>query len=177
MTPKLEKEALYLPDKILTWLKEKSRQYAVHEKLKVVILFSGDIGFYSGWSKVRICLQEALQKGILHGTLQSIPGISSIQMMAAACGVSWENAGIYSIHGKTDTDGWQAEVIHRLHENGRLFLLVSGAEDIRKLGALFSDKEACRITVGYQLSYPQQKLWCLHRKRARRHNRKDCMLS
>ena len=34
--------------------------------------------FYSGWSKVRICLQEALQKGILHGTLQSIPGISSI---------------------------------------------------------------------------------------------------
>ena len=161
VTPKLEKEALYLPDKILTWLKEKSRQYAVHEKLKVVILFSGDIGFYSGWSKVRICLQEALQKGILHGTLQSIPGISSIQMMAAACGVSWENAGIYSIHGKTDTDGWQAEVLHRLHENGQLFLLVSGAEDIRKLGALFSDKENCRITVGYQLSYPQQKLMVL----------------
>lgn len=161
VTPKLEKEALYLPDKILTWLKEKSRQYAVHEKLKVVILFSGDIGFYSGWSKVRICLQEALQKDILHGTLQSIPGISSIQMMAAACGVSWENAGIYSIHGKTDTDGWQAEVLHRLHENGRLFLLVSGAEDIRKLGALFSDKENCRIKVGYQLSYPQQKLMVL----------------
>ena len=55
----------------------------------------------------------------------------------------------------------QAEVLHRLHENGRLFLLVSGAEDIRKLGALFSDKEACRITVGYQLSYPQQKLMVL----------------
>lgn len=161
VTPKLEKEALYLPDKILTWLQEKSRQYAVHEKLKVVILFSGDIGFYSGWSKVRICLQEALQKGILHGTMQSIPGISSIQMMAAACGVSWENAGIYSIHGKTDTDGWQAEVLRRLHENGRLFLLVSGAGDIRKLGALFSDKEDCRITVGYQLSYPQQKLMVL----------------
>lgn len=161
VTPKLEKEALYLPDKILTWLQKKSRQYAVHEKLKVVILFSGDIGFYSGWSKVRICLQEALQKGILHGTMQSIPGISSIQMMAAACGISWENAGIYSIHGKTDTDGWQAEVLRRLHENGRLFLLVSGAEDIRKLGALFSDKEACRITVGYQLSYPQQKLMVL----------------
>ena len=106
-------------------------------------------------------MQEALQKGILHGTLQSIPGISSIQMMAAACGVSWENAGIYSIHGKTDTDGWQAEVLHRLHENGQLFLLVSGAEDIRKLGALFSDKENCRITVGYQLSYPQQKLMVL----------------
>lgn len=161
VTPKLEKEALYLPDKILTWLQEKSRQYAVHEKLKVVILFSGDIGFYSGWSKVRICLQEALQKGLLHGTMQSIPGISSIQMMAAACGVSWENAGIYSIHGKTDTDGWQAEVLRRLHENGRLFLLVSGAGDIRKLGALFSDKEDCRITVGYQLSYPQQKLMVL----------------
>lgn len=161
VTPKLEKEALYLPDKILTWLKEKSRQYAVHEKLKVVILFSGDIGFYSGWSKVRICLQEALQKGILHGNLQSIPGISSIQMMAAACGVSWENAGIYSIHGKTDTGGWQAEVLHRLHENGRLFLLVSGAEDIRKLGALFSDKKNYRIKVGYQLSYPQQKLMVL----------------
>ena len=158
VTPKLEKEALYLPDKILSWLEEKSRQYAVHEKLKVVILFSGDIGFYSGWGKVRMCLEEALQKGVLHGTLQSIPGISSIQMMAAACGVSWENAGIYSIHGKTDTDGWQSEVLRRLQENGRLFLLVSGAKDIRKLGALFSDKEDCRITVGYQLSYPQQKL-------------------
>ena len=157
-TPKLEKEALYLPDKILTWLKEKSRQYAVHEKLKVVILFSGDIGFYSGWGKVKMCLEEALQKGILHGTMQSIPGISSIQMMAAACGVSWENAGIYSIHGKTDTDGWQAEVLRRLQESGRLFLLVSGAKDIRKLGELFSNQEDCRITVGYQLSYPQQKL-------------------
>ena len=133
----------------------------MHEKLKVVILFRG-YWFYSGWSMVRVCLQEALQKGILHGTMQSIPGISSIQMMAAACGVSWENAGIYSIHGKTDTGGWQAEVLHRLHENGRLFLLVSGAEDIRKLGALFRIKEACRITVGYQLSYPQQKLMVLY---------------
>jgi len=46
----------------------------VHEKLKVVILFSGDIGFYSGWSKVRICLQEALQKGILHWNLAKHSG-------------------------------------------------------------------------------------------------------
>lgn len=69
-------------------------------------------------------------------------------MMAAACGVSWENAGIYSIHGKTDTGGWQAEVLHRLHENGRLFLLVSGAEDIRKLGALFRIKRIAELQWG-----------------------------
>lgn len=156
---KIEKEAIYMPADILSYLEEKSSQYAYKHTLKVAVLFSGDSGFYSGCKKVRECLEEAIFKEQIQGTIRVCPGISSIQMMSAACGISWQDAGIYSIHGRTDKEGWQQELLQQIRSHKNLFLLVSGAKDIRMLGQLLY--EGCRVYVGYQLSYPEQSVTCL----------------
>ena len=82
-----------------------SKEYAPLETLKVVVLFSGDSGFYSGCKKVYECLSRALEEKKLTGSLRIAPGISSVQMLAAALGTNWNDAGIYSIHGKSDKEG------------------------------------------------------------------------
>lgn len=156
---RLKKEAKYLADDILQSLLWASKEYAPLETLKVVVLFSGDSGFYSGCKKVYECLSHAFEEKKLTGSLRIAPGISSVQMMAAALGVNWNDAGIYSIHGKSETEGWQEELFQRLEQQGRLFLLVSGAKDIRRLGKLLAmQEEKTHIFVGYQLSYPEQKV-------------------
>lgn len=165
---RLEKKAAYMPEEITEWLILKSREYAAYDNLQVVILFSGDSGFYSGCQKVQQVLQEAIaQKGI-RATLQIYPGISSVQAMAAACGVSWQNAGIYSIHGRTSHIGWERELQKEIQQHETLFLLVSGAKDIRTIGTLLDNQEQeyqgedfYQIYVGYQLSYPEEEVRCL----------------
>lgn len=154
---RLKKEAKYLANDILESLLWASKEYAPLETLKVVILFSGDSGFYSGCKKVYECLFHALEEKKLTGSLRIAPGISSVQMLAAALGTNWNAAGIYSIHGKSDKEGWQEELLACFEQQGRLFLLVSGAKDIRRLGELFAAKtQRPHIYVGYQLSYPEQ---------------------
>lgn len=157
---RMEKKAIYMPEDILSWVEEKSKKYAIYDTLQVVILFSGDTGFYSGCEKVRLILEKALQQGSMRGTIRTLPGISSIQTMAAACGISWQNAGIYSIHGRTNKVGWEEELLGEVQRNQNLFLLVSGVADVQKIGRLLQNM-MCQIYLGYQLSYPQEDIQCL----------------
>lgn len=177
-TAKLEKKAAYVPLEILNWLQTKSNQFAMCGTLQVVILFSGDSGFWSGCQSVREILDSAIQQRVIQGTIRTCPGISSIQAMAAACSISWQNAGIYSIHGRTNQKGWEEDLLYQIQLNETLFLLVSGANDVRTLGKLLIEyqqqclsngyrrnenqlKENYDIYVGYQLSYPEEKVSCL----------------
>lgn len=174
---KYEKKDAYIPTEIMEWLQEKSVEYSACGELTVVILFSGDSGFYSGCQKVREMLEDAMDNGILQGTVRTYPGISSIQAMAAGCGISWQDAGIYSIHGRNRESGWEKALLDQIHQYETLFLLVSGPEDVRMLGKTLSsedrktlnqqmysqtkqteDNEDLKIYVGYQLSYPEEEI-------------------
>lgn len=159
---RLEKKAVYLPEEVLTWLQEKSVCYAEYDELCVVILFSGDTGFYSGCEKVKNTLKQAIAEQKIKGELTIYPGISSLQAMAAACKVSWQEIGIYSIHGRTNQKGWEKELLRQINQQETLFLLVSGAKDIRMLGKILQQKKLQpKIYLGYQLSYPQEEIRCL----------------
>lgn len=61
----------------------------------IVILMSGDTGFFSGTKKIadRLASVDQVQVCIY-------PGISSLSYLAAKAGVSWEDATILSLHGK-----------------------------------------------------------------------------
>lgn len=127
---------------------------------KVSVLFSGDCGFYSGSQKLYQGLM-AWRKGREDRiSVRLYPGISSVSCLAAACGVSWQDAKILSIHGKKGTEEWEAQVLGAVRHEKKVFLLVSGAEDVRDVGGLLAKNglSGCRIAVGYQLASPEERI-------------------
>ena len=67
---------------------------AVAGAQNAAVLYSGDTGFYSGAAGLLVRLQEA---GI---PARVLPGISSVQMLAAALGRPWQDWNLVSAHGR-----------------------------------------------------------------------------
>ena len=159
--PRIEKKPYYLASQILPYIKELLSQKQKEKIRKIVILFSGDSGFYSGCQKMYAALKEEIEQGNLQAILRILPGISSISYLAACLGESYQDAVITSIHGKTTIDSrWKAEILHKVKANQKTFLLLSGVKDVKALGELLSQSglEECDIYLGYRLSYPEQKI-------------------
>ena len=157
---KIEKRPYYMAEQILPYLEQlqKNGITAQQELLRVTVLFSGDTGFYSGCRKLYVALQETIAAGTLNAGVRILPGISSVVSLAARVGESYEDAAILSMHGKK-LNRLSATV--ESHE--KVFLLTSGSEDIRKIGRLLAEAGLtdCEVTVGYQLSYPEESIQIL----------------
>lgn len=154
--PRIEKKPYYLAKQIVPYIKEMLRQKKVQ---KIVILFSGDSGFYSGCQKLICALNEEIACGNIQADVQVLPGISSISYLAACLGESYQDAVLSSIHGKDTTSSrWKSEILEVVCANEKVFLLLSGNQDVKKLGALLTEAnmEHCTIYLGYRLSYPDQ---------------------
>ena len=67
---------------------------AVAGAQNAAVLYSGDTGFYSGAAGLLARLQEA---GI---PARVLPGLSSVQMLAAALGRPWQDWNLVSAHGR-----------------------------------------------------------------------------
>lgn len=89
-------------------------------------LVSGDTGFFSGAAGILKAFSG--KKG---WEVMLMPGISSAALLASKIGVSWEDARMISTHGrdmdKVNPAGW-------IRENPKVFILVSGPEDVRRIG-------------------------------------------
>lgn len=154
--PRVEKKPYYLAKQIVPYIKEMLRQKEVQ---KIIILFSGDSGFYSGCKKLICALNQEITDGSIEAVLRVLPGISSISYLAACLGESYQDGVITSIHGKDTTHPrWKSEVLEAVCANEKVFLLLSGSQDVKKLGALLTEAnmEHCEIYLGYRLSYPDQ---------------------
>lgn len=147
--PKVEKQPFYTADRIIPYLKN------LQEDGRVVILFSGDSGFYSGCQSLYQALQEEIEAGRLNATVRIMPGISSVAYLAAGIGVCYQDADICSMHGKS-----LINLTERIRSHKKTFLIMSGVQDVNRLGNLLADAglQDCEIFVGYQLSYPEQKI-------------------
>lgn len=150
----------YLAGDIVPVIKESQmrKETSKNEELKVAVVFSGDSGFYSGCEKLYKILKQEFSETQIKITV--FPGISSVSCMAAKCGVSWQDACIVSIHGRGKREDWQGEFLDAVRHNSKTFALVSGAAGIREIGGLFIEYglEDCAVTVGYQISYPEEKI-------------------
>ena len=80
------RQALYKPDEILACL-------AAHPDEEIALVYSGDTGFYSGASQLLPMLRAF---GI---SCRVLPGLSSVQLLAAAVGRPWQNWTLVSAHG------------------------------------------------------------------------------
>lgn len=122
---------------------------------KVVVLFSGDSGFYSGAASMYRALQEEISAGRLQASVRILSGISSVAYLAACIGESYQDAAVYSMHGKE-----LLNLAERIRNSEKTFLLMSGVSDVQRLGEILdrAGLESCRIYAGYQLSYPEQEI-------------------
>lgn len=150
---KIEKKPYYLADQIIPYLREKQEQMVGCDRLRAVVLFSGDSGFYSGCQK----LYQKLQ--LLDAKIKILPGISSVSYLASCLGESYQDAQILSIHGRKTEN-----LAKKIAASEKTFLLMSGIQDLKKLGTLLSGAgmESCEIIAGFHLSYPEQKILVLH---------------
>ena len=153
--PRLEKMPFYSADRIIPYLMELQETEICTDKRNVVILFSGDSGFYSGCQALCQALQNEVAAGQLRASICVLPGISSVAYFAACTKESYQDAAIYSIHGKE-----LPNLAEKIRHEKKVFLLMSGARDVRKLGGLLCAHglNDCEVVAGYQLSYPQQEI-------------------
>ena len=75
--------------------KEVMAAIEAHPDKEICVLYSGDTGLYSGATALCALLME---KDIDY---RVIPGISSVQLLAAEIGMPWENWKIVSAHGRS----------------------------------------------------------------------------
>lgn len=152
---KKEKRPYYRAEEIIPYLLEIQEEKFTLEAGKVVILFSGDSGFYSGCQQLFGALQKEIESGRLEAELKLMPGVSSVSYLAARLKESYQDADICSIHGK-EIHGLSERIRHRK----KTFLLLSGVKDLHRLGEILlaAGLEECEIFAGFQLSYPDERL-------------------
>ena len=152
--PRLEKKPLYLAKQMIPYLQEIQKKYSM-ECFKVVVLFSGDSGFFSGCQSLYHALQEEIHKGRLHAEVHIMPGISSVAYFSACIGESYQDAAVYSMHGKELYD-----LARRMKTERKTFLIMSGVKDVNRLGEdlIKAGMTECEIITGFQLSYDNQQI-------------------
>lgn len=152
---KAEKHPFYQAEQIIPYLHDIQSRNIFEENKKVVILFSGDRGFYSGCQYLYAALEKEITEGRLKASLCSLPGISSVAYLASRIGESYQDAAVYSIHGKQ-----LCNLARRIKSSPKTFLITSGVKDINQLGELLIDAgmQKCEIITGYQLSYEEQRI-------------------
>lgn len=91
------------------------------------------------------------------------PGISSVSYFAALTGYSYQDAAVLSIHGHGAETEWIGNLTETIRFSAKTFLLMSGKEDVQKLGRLLQKYhlQNCKVLAGFQLSYPQEKVLTL----------------
>lgn len=152
--PRMEKKTFYLAKQIIPYLLEVQMRHPM-ESLKVVVLFSGDSGFYSGCQSLYHALQEEINVGQLKAKMQVMPGISSVAYLASCIGESYQDAAVYSMHGKEIHN-----LARRIQTEQKTFLIMSGVKDVNRLGEslIKAGMNDCEIITGYQMSYAEQQI-------------------
>lgn len=115
----------------------------------IVIVLSGDPGFYSGAKKLMAVLKE--MPGL---KVMVLPGLSSVICLAARIGIPWEDAAFASAHAR------QQNYIHTIVHNAKTFLLLgtedAGRELCEKLSYYgLADTE---VYIGKRLSCPEEEI-------------------
>lgn len=156
--PRLEKKPYYMAGDIIPYLKRLQGNDTFYEDKNVVILFSGDSGFYSGCQSLYRSLRAETESGALDADISIMPGISSIAYLAACTGESYQDAEICSIHGRK-----QANLADIIRHNSKTVMLMSGVNDVNSLGQLLLDAglNQCIVIAGYELSYETQEIMAL----------------
>lgn len=134
--------AAYRPDEVAELLQTSGAENAV-------LVYSGDTGFYSGASS----MMEKLEA--LGVRARVLPGLSSIQLLAAALGRPWQGWNLVSAHGRT------CDPVAECMQGKPTFFLTGGSEDPATLCAQLAAEGFGEVqgVVGQCLGTPEEKLF------------------
>ena len=121
---------------------------------KAAVLFSGDTGFYSGAK----ALYHSLKEWRNDIDIEIIPGISSFSYLSARLGESYDDAALFSLHGK-NTDKDLIALADKVRHNAKTFVLLSGAGDVSKAASVlvYAGIKGW-IYIGTDLSYESEEI-------------------
>jgi len=155
---RFEKRGFYLDRDIIPDIKKTLNERYGRNVIKICVLFSGDSGFYSGCRKLYESLSKAVSENVLKCTrVEIVPGISSVSYFSAKLGINHEDALMLSVHGRKFDETMPA-LINGLKNGGKVFLLVSGKEDVRRVAEVLSSEglDDIKITAGCRLSHTDE---------------------
>ncbi|MBS4538571.1 precorrin-6y C5,15-methyltransferase (decarboxylating) subunit CbiE [Clostridium sp. D2Q-11] len=114
---------------------------------KIVVVVSGDTGFYS--------LSDYLKRNLDNRRIKMIPGISSLQYMFSKVGESWEDAYLCSLHGRNN------DFLTAVKENKKVGILTDKVWNPQKIASeLIKNNMKSKIMyVGENLSYETEKIY------------------
>ena len=86
----------------------------------VALLVSGDSGFFS--------LTKSIQHQLMaHGSVEILPGLSSMQYLCAKCGQSYDDAYILSLHGRSGS------ILGAVSYHKKVFALTGGTHTVQSI--------------------------------------------
>lgn len=135
------RKALYKAEEILAWIAQTKAETPV-------VLYSGDTGFYSGAAGLLEQLRVQGQEATV------LPGISSVQLLAAALGRPWQDWKLASAHGCA------CDPVAACSAGQPVFFLTGGAETPDTLCAALVQAGLGKtaVTVGEDLGTAAQKI-------------------
>ena len=109
---------------------------------RFAVLLSGDTGFFSGAKRLLPLLEGC--------DVEVLPGLSSLQVLCARLGTSYEDVVSVSLHGR------EGDIVPDVMQNRRVFVLVGGADGMAALCRTLADAglKDVRVHVGERLGYP-----------------------
>ncbi len=132
--------------RVVAFLKE-------NREKKIAVLVSGDPGLYS--------LLDLLLKHFRPEELEVIPGLSSVQLAFARAKMTWQDAVIFSLHGREKPAQVMAErVLPAVREGTKVALLTDGSFPPPKIAAYLVQHgvRGKKMVVGENLSYPEERV-------------------
>lgn len=113
---------------------------------RFAVVLSGDTGFFSGARRLLPLLAGC--------DVEILPGLSSLQVLCARLGTSYEDVACRSLHGR---DG---DIVPDVRQNRRLFVLVGGANGAAEIcrSLVQAGMGHVRVSVGERLGYPEERL-------------------
>ena len=139
----------YLPDDVIQIVSKHL------EWKQAVILYSGDTGFFSGASRMAERLREAGYPFTVY------PGTSCVSYLAARLGTHWEDAAIYSAHGRElSVDRVMKRLCDPEEPAKRAFILMGGKNGAGQFCERLTQAGYgnVQVTVGENLSYPEEQI-------------------
>lgn len=113
---------------------------------RFAVVLSGDTGFFSGAKRLLPLLSDC--------ETRVLPGLSSMQVLCARMGTSYEDVVPVSLHGR------DRDIVPDVWQNRRVFALVGGPEGMGNLCRTLTEAGLgqVRVTAGERLGYPEERL-------------------
>lgn len=112
----------------------------------IVIVLSGDVGFYSGARKLLELLDDETEV---------LCGISSVVYFMSKIRMTWEDAKLVSVHGRS------SNLISEIRQNKKVFAILGTQDGIAELASklVYYNMGDVLLYVGENLSYEKEKIF------------------